>query len=400
MRALRSSSAFDGDRFRPEGATVIYDAGTIVAVEPAAYDVPSDCPVETYAGTLLPGLIDAHVHLVSTAARAGEPGSLEASGRATADEVDSVIRQSLASQAAAGVTTVRDLGDVDFRALGHRDLPGLPRVVASGPPLTIAGGHCHFLGGVVDGDGSVERAIAERVERGVDVVKVMASGGMLTPGTDVTAPQFDDGTLREIVERSHAAGLRVLAHTHAQAAAWQAVAAGVDGLEHFTCLTAHGPETPDDLLEEIARRGIDVCPTYGFDESRMPPPELMPPNITAMLDKLGLRFLDFARSRRAQALRIRDHGIRLVSGLDAGAAPTKRHGFLWLAVTELVEGGFTIEEAVATATSVGADACGVPAGRLRAGLSADLLVLDGDLQADPTALGRPAAVVLRGQPFT
>jgi imidazolonepropionase-like amidohydrolase len=98
----------------------------------------------------------------------------------------------------AGVTTVRDLGDLDFRVLTYRaawSARGLrriePTIVASGPPLTVTGGHCHFLGGVVGHiEGDIALAIRERVERGADVVKVMASGGVSTPGTDVMRTQF------------------------------------------------------------------------------------------------------------------------------------------------------------------------------------------------------------------
>ena len=97
-------------------------------------------------------------------------------------------------------------------------------------------------------------------------------------------------------------------------------------------------------------------------------------------------------------LRLREHGIRVVSGLDAGAMPAKQHGDLWRSVAELVRGGWPVDEAVATATSVAADDCGVDAGRLAAGRLADLLVVDGDLATDVAALGRPTAVWLGGVP--
>ena len=102
MRALRSGSAYDGEKFLTEGATVLIDGETIVGVEPAAYDVPSDCEVTTYDGTLMPGLIDAHVHLVSAGNRGGEPGSLESAGTASDDELDALIVQALRDRQPAG----------------------------------------------------------------------------------------------------------------------------------------------------------------------------------------------------------------------------------------------------------------------------------------------------------
>lgn len=398
MRAFRAGVAFDGERFLGGGATVLVDGDRIVGVEAVGFTPPEDVPVEEHPGTLLPGLVDAHVHLVAD----GTPGSLEAAGTATDDELDLAIRANLRRQVAAGVTTVRDLGDAAYRVLHHREAQGAghPAIVASGPPLTIPDGHCHYLGGAVDTavTGGIARAVAEHVERGVDVIKVMTSGGMLTPGSDQLGAQFTVEQLLEVVEAAHGAGLRVLAHTHSVLAAERAVEAGVDGLEHFTCLTDHGPVTSEPLLERVAALGISIDPTLGFDASKIRPVSEAPPPIRALMERLGLTPASVAVFRAQQMQRVRAHGIRVVSGLDAGATPAKPHGDLWRAVTALVEGGLPIDYALATATSVAADDCGVPAGRLAAGRRADLLVVDGDLRHDVDALQRPVLVVVRGQP--
>jgi len=117
-----------------------------------------------------------------------------------------------------------------------------------------------------------------------------------------------------------------------------------------------------------------------------------------VLERLGLDMESFRTTRVTHAARLREHGVRVVAGTDAGAAPTKRHGALRLAVEELLEAGYPVAEALATATSVAADELGLGevTGRLRAGLAADLLVVDGDLATDPQALSRPIAVVVRG----
>ena len=403
--AIRASRAFDGERFLPGGATVVVEGDRLVGVESGAADLPHDVPVTEVSGTLLPGLVDCHVHLVSRGAFPGTPGSLEWAGAAPAAEVDAVVTESLRAQVAAGVTTVRDLGDVDYRVLAHRgrEVEGLPRVVAAGPPVTIPAGHCHFLGGVVDprDESSLERAVAERVERGVDLVKVMASGGFLTPGSDQLGAQFEVEPLRQLVDEVHAAGLRIAAHTHSIAGAEVALAAGVDGLEHFTCLAEGGAAAPSALLERIAAAGVTVDPTLGNDPARFPPVSAMPAHILEMLSRLGITDRDahFLRVAR-NSLRLREHGIRVVSGLDAGAMPAKPHGHLWRSVAELVRGGWPVDEAVATATAVAAEDCGVDAGRLAPGRLADLLVVDGDLSADVEALGRPVAVWLGGVAVT
>lgn len=393
MYAWRSRVAFDGERFLDGGATVLIEGEQIVGVEPAAYDVPHDCDVTEFEGTLLPGLFDCHVHLVAD----GSIGGLERVSEYDEATLDAVIVDSLRRQLAAGVTTVRDLGDIGYRTLGHRLGDGLPRVVTAGPPLTVPDGHCHYLGGVID-VGEIKDAIAERADRGVDFVKVMASGGMLTPGSDVLGVQFDPAELRLAVETAHEAGLAILAHAHSLAGIQHAIAAGVDGIEHFTGLTAEGIQLPDAVLSLVAAGGTVIDLTLGTDHVKLAQLGEPPPAIKAVLDRLGLDPMQMFEDRIALLPRFREYGVRLVTGTDGGVAPPKDHGIAWVAVTELVQGGYPIDEALATATSGAADACDLTGvtGRLALGHQADLLAVDGDLRSDPAALGRPARVLVRG----
>jgi hypothetical protein len=142
----------------------------------------------------------------------------------------------------AGITTVRDLGDRSFLALALRDQLDAwvdlgPEIVASGPPITIRGGHCHFLGGMADGPPELRAAVQDRAERGCEVVKVMVSGGVLTPGSAVHESQYDLADLRLIVTEAHDLGLRAAAHVHGPGAVADAVTAGFDTLEHVTFFT-------------------------------------------------------------------------------------------------------------------------------------------------------------------
>ena len=162
-----------------------------------------------------------------------------------------------AGQAAlrGGVTTVRDLGDRDYLSLGLRGQPGLPTIVAAGPPVTTPGGHCHYLGGVAEPtEAGVRAAVREHAERGVDVIKIMASGGNLTPGTRQHLPQF---TARGAAGRgrrgapARAPGDRARARRQAIA---DAVAAGADGLEHVSFWTEDSVDAPAELIQLIADR--------------------------------------------------------------------------------------------------------------------------------------------------
>jgi imidazolonepropionase-like amidohydrolase len=398
VHAWRAAHAFDGERFLEGGATVLVGGGRIVGVEAHDHPLPHDVAVTSYDGTLLPGLVDAHVHLVSDCT----PGGLERAGGADDDTLDDTIASALAQHAAAGVTTVRDLGDTRFRTVDHRDrrAPGVPRVLASGPPLTVPGGHCHYLGGVVAGVDDARAVVAAHAERGVDVVKVMASGGMVTAGSDVLGVQFSPEELRAVVDAAHGAGLAALAHAHSLAGVRHAVAAGVDGLEHGSCLTGTGIAVPeDDLLDAIVAGGVVLDPTLSVDPAYELPLDKLPPNLRATVERLGIAPGQLSAARAPQLRAMHRRGVRIVTGTDAGAAPPKRHGGAWRAVVDLLLADLTVAEALATATSYAADACGIgeETGRLRAGLAADLLVVDGDLASDPQALGRPVGVLVRGE---
>jgi imidazolonepropionase-like amidohydrolase len=396
MHAVSAPVAFDGSRFLTGGATVLIDGDRIAGVEAFGCDLPDGCAVTAYDGTMLPGLFDAHTHLVSD----GSIGALEAAGSASDDELDAIIEESLRVQARSGVTTVRDLGDRNYRTLVARDraVAGLPRIVAAGPPMTVPTGHCHYLGGEVSGPAEIRAAIAERRDRGVDVVKVMASGGMLTIGSDVLGVQFAPEDLRLLVEGVHEAGLKVLGHAHSLAGIVHALDAGVDGLEHYTGLTAEGLDVPEEVMARTAEAGAVVNPTLGFDEAAFDAMPAPPPGIQEALRRAGLDIHTMQAARQAVVGRLRGHGVRVISGMDSGAAPTKRHGRMDLVLHDLVAAGYPMAEALATATSLAADACGLAdvTGSLRAGLAADLLVVDGDLRVGPEPLGLPALVMVGG----
>lgn len=388
LRAYRADVAFDGERQLPGGLLVLVDGDRIVGVESGSAAAPVDCPV-TYVpgGTLLPGLIDAHVHLCADSG----VRALDQLPELSDVDRDHIISRSLTAHLQSGVTAVRDLGDIDYAVVDRRDTgPGQPHVVASGPPITSVGGHCANMGGEADGRAGLVRAVRKRAERGVDIIKIMASGGLMTVGTDVMACQFTPDELRLVVDEAHRIGIPVTAHAHPITAVEQAVAAGVDGIEHCTCFTAEGFLTPPELAHRITAAGIFVCPTLGRD-----PDVPVAPRVQEFLDRMGMTW----ELRRPQVRAMYDAGVALIAGVDSGINPSKRHGVLPEAVIELADIGVPASEALVGATSRAADACGLATrtGRLRAGLAADLLVVDGNPLTDITALRRPVTVVARGR---
>ncbi len=360
---------------------VLLDGERIVAVAEGV-DPPEGVEIIDLEGaTLLPGLVDTHVHLVFDAS-ADLVETLDArDDEGARDAIVSAAR----TAALGGVTTVRDLGDRRYLTLPVRGAPGLPTIVCAGPPITTPGGHCHFLGGETErGTDAVRRAVHTHASRGVDVIKVMASGGLLTPGTRESESQFSADELRAIVDEAHDLGLPVTAHAHGTPAIVDALAAGVDGLEHATFWADEGIESPDDVIAEIGARRLPIGATAGF----APAPDAP---------------LDEETSARVPAIvanvfRLQDAGATIVPGTDAGVHPSKPHDVVRYAVEQLVLLGMPAEVALRAATSEGAEVCGLGdrKGRIAEGYDADLLAVDGDPLADPSALHAIRAVFLRG----
>jgi imidazolonepropionase-like amidohydrolase len=396
MFGIRAGRAFDGERVVPGGALVLVDDGRIAGVEPGTAPAPEGWQVlEVPGGTVLPGLVDAHVHLCAD----GTDGTLERIGEPGQDAMMAVIEESLRRHLAAGVTTVRDLGDRRFAMLdwcsSSRSRSGVyPAVVFAGPPITSVGGHCANMGGQAAGQDQLRDAVRERAERGAGVVKIMTSGGFATAGTQVMLCQFALDELRMVVQEAHVAGLPVTAHAHGLPAVHMAMAAGVDGIEHCSFLTDKGISQSEEDLARLAESGMAVCPTLGTAGALVPPP-----NAVATLGKLGMTMEQVVEMRKRRVAQMHAAGVRIVSGSDGGIAAAKPHGLLPVSLAFLVEGGVSTVAALASATALAADACGLGdrKGRLRAGYDADLLVVDGDPVADISRLTRPTAVFAAGR---
>ncbi|SFQ71286.1 Imidazolonepropionase [Amycolatopsis arida] len=384
--ALRATRLFDGEAVHVGPVMVLVDNGRITDVDRTGAAPPDSAELTDLGDdvTLLPGLVDAHSHLVFDPEGRDEDQMLR--------EDDATVLARMRRQAeralAAGITTVRDLGDRGYLALRLREShppgkgPELPEIIASGPPITRRGGHCWYLGGEADGVDEVVAAVEDRARRGVDVVKVMATGGMGTAGSDPGAAQYSPAELCAITRTAREHGLPVTAHAHAAVGIRDAVAAGVDGVEHCTFMTASGIRLDPATVEAMAAAGTFVGCTVARPRPTMPPEVL--------------RTLEPYWANHAYLHR---HGVRVVCCSDAGLNPAKPHDVLPSDLVYFASQVCPNREALTSVTALAAEACGVGGrkGRIAPGYDADLLAVSGDPVADLGALREVRAVYRAGR---
>lgn len=376
MWGVRARRVFDGERFvdRP---TVLVDGDAIVAAgEPIP---PSVDTVDLPDATLLPGFVDCHQHLVFDG-----HGTLESQVTDRPDdELADRARHAATVALRGGVTTLRDLGDRSFVTLPLRTDPTLPTIAAAGPPITPPGGHCWYLGGECVGESMLRAAVAERAERGCDVVKIMVTGGAMTPSYPLWQNQFSEDEVRLVVDEAHRHGMPVAAHCHGIDGIALAVDVGVDTIEHcsfFDDTLRCAP--PPGLLDRIAASDTALSATWGVTTEPVRPEhwEIAIPVI-----------------RRAMG-DVHAAGGTVVVGTDAGIYRQKPHDVLPHAYPTMLDAGMAPVEALRAVTSVAADVLRRPEkGRFRAGADADMVAVAGDPAAEPRALTAVDRVWLGGR---
>ncbi len=338
---------------------------------------------------VVPGLIDAHVHLELDPELRSPAAQLEV----PIDRRRAAMARRAAEMLAAGITTARDCGGgfhgehVVRDAIAAGRLRG-PRLLCCGQPLTIPDGHCAFWGGAVTTRVEIDRMVALQVEAGSDWIKVMATGGVFTPGSRARDAQFDLPKLLSIVRAAHKEGRSVAAHCHGTEGIAHAVRAGVRTIEHASFAGPDGFGTAIDasLMREIAERELWVSPTVNAGWGRR------------IVDEEGKETPFFGRMSRLLRTQ-RDHGIRFVASTDAGI-PGVFHDRLVPGLQAFARfAGLRPIDVLQSATAEAALALGVEGetGALEVGRSADFLVLEHDPRQDLSALDDPEYVVFRGE---
>jgi imidazolonepropionase-like amidohydrolase len=385
-QVLRAPLLVDGTGAEPvQDAALWLDGGRVAYAGPAAGLPPEAATADRLdlAGcTLLPGLVDVHVHLVAS----GGPDlatDIPSSPAARAVVAVANARRQLEQ----GVTLVRDLGAPgdEAVAVGQAVEAGQikgPRVVPAGPAVTMTGGHIPYLGRIADGVDAMRHAVRANVAMGARCIKVVATGGVLTRGLDPREAAYTQAELDALVDEAHRLGLRVAAHAIGEGGVIAALRAGVDSVEH-------GMFLDEACIEAFLDTGARYTPTFSA-----PHGILAGPSVPTWIKD---RARPAADAQVASFRAAFEAGVKVVAGTDAGT-PDNPHGGVAREVAFMVKAGLDPLRALHAATGEAAELLGEPdRGTLRHGTAADVLAVHGDPVADIGALAHPAAVFQDGQ---
>ena len=383
---LVGASLIDGTGAEPgRGRAVVVESGRIASVVDEAR-APRGRRIDLAGCTLLPGLINCHVHLCLGAE--ADPVRVLKDEPAALTALKALRRAKETVE--AGVTTVRDLGWRDYvemsvrRAVGEGLFPG-PRILAAGRPICMTGGHGHWLGREADGPDDARKAVREQLKAGADVIKLIATGGVMTPGVEPGSPQLTLEEMRAAIEEARKAGRLTAAHAQGASGIADAVEAGITTIEHGIFLT-------DEILESMKRKGVFLVPTLAA------PAAISGGGLAAGIPEFMVRKSDAViPDHIASFQRAAKAGVGIAAGADSGT-PLNLHGSLLPELQLMVAHGMTPLEAIRSATSVAAEALGLggATGRVAPGYAADLLAVAGQPAERIEALGEVRLVLARG----
>ncbi|HEY5971414.1 MAG TPA: amidohydrolase family protein [Pseudoxanthomonas sp.] len=396
---LKAAHLFDGRSGNLVSPGLVVVEGTKIAAVGANAALPADAKViDLGDATLVPGYIDAHTHIAYDYNENWAQGFYEGMLRFPVEQSLHAARNARATLQ-AGVTSAREVGAADFIDVGLRNAinAGIaegPRMLVAGNSLGSTGGHCDSspfppervkpsgpLQGVCNGPEECRLATRLQMKYGADVIKICASGGVLSESDPVDVPQLTPEELRAIVSEAHAWNRKIAAHSHGDLAAKQAVEAGVDSIEHGSFLT-----TP--TLQLMKQKGVYLVPTRMTQVWVLDKADTYPPKIGAKARAAGAAHSDMFRN----ALKI---GVPIAFGTDAAVYP---HGINAQEFGDMVDLGMSPSAALLTSSQGSAKLLGIDGetGTLEAGKFADIVAVPGDVLQNIRATEKPVLVMKQG----
>jgi len=361
----------DGMGKRLEGQAVLVADGRIARIAPQGeFSGFAGTVIDTGGGTLLPGLIDCHVHLIYTAA--ADPRGVMMKQRDS--EIVVTAMDNAFTNLKGGVTAVRDCGGKDYLEFAVRDACNSgkflgPTIRAAGRMICMTGGHGNYVARVADGVDEVVKAVREQVHAGSDLIKIMATGGVMTPGVDPQDAHYSAEEMAAGIHEGHRFHKPCASHAQGRDGILNAVHGGIDSIEH-------GIFMDEACVKAMLEAGTYLVPTLSA--------------VGNIVGNAGKGIPDYIlekaqrvyeRHRQSITMYYRAGG-KIAMGTDAGT-PFNKHGENALELAYMVEVGMTPMDAITASTSVAADLNRLTdEGRLREGAAADLLLVDGDPSAD------------------
>lgn len=391
---LKNGMIIVGDGSVIEKGAIAVDGGSIAYAGPL-----QRCPVskkdtvfDLEGKVLLPGLIDCHVHLCLD----GSPDPMTRLLGQSVPEVTLKMAHHARMTLEGGITTIRDLGGRDYIDLAIRDgiasglIPG-PRMLCSGKAICMTGGHGWQFGREANGTDGLRQAVREQLKAGVDVVKLMATGGILTKGVDPGSTQYTLEELLAGVEEAKKAGRKTATHAQGTEGIKNALWAGIDSIEHGIFLD-------EEAIELMLERKAFLVPTLNA------PYQILKAGVKKGVPPFAVEKSKAAAKAHFQSVKkAREAGVPIAMGTDAGT-PFNAHGENAMELELLMRVGMTPMEAIQAGTKIAAEVLGLQEsiGTLERGKRADLLVVDGDPLEDISLLqrkGRILAIMKEGQFF-
>jgi imidazolonepropionase-like amidohydrolase len=397
---IHAGRLIDGVSAKPrETVSIVIKDDRIVAVQDGFVTPQGAEIVDLSTATVLPGLIDMHDHITSQ-----HSGKNPIAERFTTNTLDTAYESVAYARRTldAGFTSVRDVGgDTDVvvalkRAINSGEIPG-PRLWVSGYPLGPSGGHgdprngirtdldLHTENKVVDGPDDAVRIVRQMHRDGVNLIKIMPSGGVLSIGDDPNTTLMTDAEIKAVVDTAHRLGMRVAAHAHGQDAIVRASALGVDSIEHgsfgdaaaYKVMKEHGTWLVPTLL--VADTVVKIAKAH---------PESLPPSSAKKALEVGpITIQNLGAAYRA--------GVKIAFGTDQGMAP---HGTNGQEFALMMRAGMTPQDAIRAATTNAAELLDARAdvGSVQAGRFADIIAVSGNPLSDVTELERVRFVMKGG----